>query len=103
MRYRTKTIEVQAFEYNGSIGIAEQIQSRFPQAVFIGKNGLGDFDGRLIVQTANGPLNCGAGDFVIQEPDGSLSVMNRIAFGAKYERLVEAPRGLADQLSEVVT
>lgn len=92
MRYRTKTIEVEAFEFTGSIASAEALAARFPQAIFIGRNGMGDYDGRVIMQTPGGPVNVTANSYVIVEPaNAGLSLCNHIAFGQKYERVVAAP------------
>lgn len=91
MRYRTKTIEVEAHEFTGSEASATQLSTRFPQAVILGKNGVGQYDGRVIVHTGAGPMNAHAGSYVVVEADGSLTVTNAPAFVAKYERVVAAP------------
>lgn len=92
MRYRTKSIEVEAFEFTGTIASAEQLAERFPHAIFIGRNGMGQYDGRVIMQTPGGPVNVAAGEFIVVEPGGSgLSVSNHIVFNQKYERVVPAP------------
>lgn len=90
MRYRTKPVEVEAYEFTGTIASAEQLAARFPQAAFIGKNGVGDYDGRMVVQTANGPTNLHAGDFVVVAKEGgSISIMGADAFNTQYERVVK--------------
>lgn len=89
MRYRTKSVEVEAYEFTGTIASAEQLAARFPQAAYIGRNGVGEYDGRMILQTANGPTNLNATDVVIVEADGSLTVSTLTAFTAKYERVIQ--------------
>lgn len=91
MRYRTKSVEVEAYEFTGTIASAEQLQRRFPQAVVIGHNGVGDYDGRVIVHSQAGPMNLHANNYLVVESDGSLTILHHIAFAAKYERVVEAP------------
>jgi hypothetical protein len=92
VRYRTRQVEVEAFEFNGSIGSAEALAARFPQAIFIGRNGMGEYDGRVIMHTPGGPVNVSSGEFVIVEPGSAgLSVCNHIVFNQKYERVVSAP------------
>ena len=91
MRYKTKTVEVEAYEFTGTIASAEQLQQRFPQAVVIGKNGVGEYDGRVIVHSQAGPMNLHANNFVVVEQDGSLTLLHHLAFEAKYMRVVEPP------------
>jgi flagellar basal body rod protein FlgF len=91
VRYKTKTIEVEAHEFNGTVASGEQLAARFPQAIYVGRNGTGDYDGRLIMQTNGGPVNVPPESFIVVEGDGGLTVLNHIAFNAKYERVVTAP------------
>ena len=94
MKYRTRIVEVEAHEFTGSIASAEALAAKFNQAIFIGRNGSGEYDGRVIMHTPGGPVNVSAGNWIIEEPGGAgLSVHNHIVFNQKYERVVPAEAG----------
>ena len=88
MRYKTKTIEVEAYEFTGTVASAENLVARYRNAIFMGQDGVGRYDGRLIVQTPGGPVNVTAGEFIVEEPGGALTIHNHITFNQKYERVV---------------
>ncbi len=87
MRYRAKQVEIEAFEFTGTIASGERLVEMFPHAIVLGRNGLGEYDGRMILQTNDGPTNVHEGNFVVKLVDGSLSKMNPIEFNSKYDRV----------------
>ena len=91
MKYRTKTAEVEAFQYDGDLRgvhgwyVPQWAVDAFKQGtLYFGE--LNGVPAEFFVKTPDGVRHVALDDYVVKAPSGNLFPCNRAVFEATYEQ-----------------
>ncbi len=91
MRFKTKPIEIEAFEYTGDVSAALAWSAEVSPGISAGTYlyGVGrDEDPQLKIHTLEGDMHVSRGDWVIKGLKGEFYPCKPDVFAQKYERVV---------------